>query len=230
MDPRKLFSDERLRGICVYCCATPDTRDHVPSKVLLDDPLPSDVSVVECCSQCNASFSLDEEYLATFIECVVCGTTNPADVSRDKICRVLEHTPALASLIAQAEFVDEDGQQLWRPDETRVMDVLVKLARGHAAHELDVLPPDDPIDVRFAPISMLDDQATARFVDNQETPFFPEIGSREFIRAFKEPHTLLLDQWRVVQKGRYEYLVTQVNGTIVRMLFSDYLAAEVHWD
>ncbi len=37
MDPRKLFIDERLTGMCVYCGTRPDTRDTVPSKVLLDD-------------------------------------------------------------------------------------------------------------------------------------------------------------------------------------------------
>lgn len=37
MDPRKLFVDERLLEMCAYCGGQPDTRDHVPSRVLLDD-------------------------------------------------------------------------------------------------------------------------------------------------------------------------------------------------
>ncbi|TDP73113.1 hypothetical protein DES47_102859 [Roseateles toxinivorans] len=37
-DPGKLFVDDRLTGICVYCGTRPDTRDHSPSKVLLDEP------------------------------------------------------------------------------------------------------------------------------------------------------------------------------------------------
>ena len=37
MDPRHLFIDERHTGMCVYCGTHPDTRDHVPSKVLLDE-------------------------------------------------------------------------------------------------------------------------------------------------------------------------------------------------
>jgi len=40
MDPRHLFIDERLTGICVYCGGQSDTKDHVPSKVLLDKPYP----------------------------------------------------------------------------------------------------------------------------------------------------------------------------------------------
>jgi len=38
MNPCHLFMDERLTGMCVYCGAHPETRDHVPSKVLLDKP------------------------------------------------------------------------------------------------------------------------------------------------------------------------------------------------
>lgn len=40
-DSQKLFVDIRPTGICVYCAAKPDTRDHCPSKVLLDEPYPA---------------------------------------------------------------------------------------------------------------------------------------------------------------------------------------------
>jgi hypothetical protein len=35
--------------------------------------------------------------------------------------------------------------------------------------------------------------------------------------------------WTVVQRGRYRYTVTQANGGIVRVVLSEYLAAEVAW-
>jgi hypothetical protein len=41
MDPRHLFIDERLTGRCVYCGGRPNTRDHCPSKVLLDEAFPA---------------------------------------------------------------------------------------------------------------------------------------------------------------------------------------------
>ena len=49
MDPRHLFMDERLTGKCVYCGAQPETRDHVPSKVLLDEPYAAQLPVVGAC-------------------------------------------------------------------------------------------------------------------------------------------------------------------------------------
>ena len=71
MIQRTHHSDERLDLICSYCgINNPDTRDHVPSKILLDQPYPENLPVVPCCSKCNRSFSLDEEYVACLLECI----------------------------------------------------------------------------------------------------------------------------------------------------------------
>ena len=44
-----LFNDNRLNNICPYCGDYGDTRDHVPSKALLDRPFPNDLPVVPAC-------------------------------------------------------------------------------------------------------------------------------------------------------------------------------------
>lgn len=225
MDPRKLFSDSRLRGLCAYCCGPPETRDHVPSKVFLDSPMPNDLPVVECCLNCNNGFSRDEEYTAALIECAICGTVDANRLSRVKISLALQYSPALQALIAESTSSDDSGQLWWNPDMKRIHNVLEKLARGHAAYELNILPADDPA-IEVVPITMFNAESRDAFLEDVETPFFPEIGSR----AFSDPQTLLLDTWKVVQQGRYEYLVTQAYGTAVRMLISDYLACEVLWD
>ena len=85
MDPKHyLFVDERLLGRCVYCGSVPDTRDHVPSKILLDDPLPANLAVVEACIERNRGVSLDEEYLACFLECALVGSSEVDRVRPDK--------------------------------------------------------------------------------------------------------------------------------------------------
>lgn len=98
-EPGKLFVDDRLMGRCVYCGTTPDTRDHCPSKVLLDEPYPDNLPVVEACLACNQSFSLDEQYVACFLECVMCGSTDPAALNRRNIQRILTKTTSLAAEI-----------------------------------------------------------------------------------------------------------------------------------
>lgn len=82
MDPRQLFVDERLTGFCVYCGAAPESGDHCPSKVLLDEPFPPNLPVLDACADCNNHLSLDEQYIACLIETVICGSANPDDVSR----------------------------------------------------------------------------------------------------------------------------------------------------
>ena len=105
-DPLKLFVDERLKGRCVFCGGKPNTRDHCPSKVLLDAPLPPNLPVVDACEACNQSFSKDEQYLACFVECVICGSTDPLAVQRENIGRMLRDNPQLATQI-QAAMVDD---------------------------------------------------------------------------------------------------------------------------
>jgi hypothetical protein len=78
MDPRQLPIDNRLIGVCVFCGGHPDTRDHAPSKVFLDEPFPEDLAVVEACAECNRSFSIDEEYLACFLEAVLFRNSGPS--------------------------------------------------------------------------------------------------------------------------------------------------------
>jgi len=73
MDPRQLFADERLTGICAFCGGHPESSDHAPSKALLDDPLPADLPVVDSCTACNNGFSSDEEYFSCFLECAYVG-------------------------------------------------------------------------------------------------------------------------------------------------------------
>lgn len=84
MIARNKFSDERLDQMCCYYGNFPDTRDHVPSKVLLNDPFPENLPVVPCCNGCNQDFSLDEEYFACVIECIVNGSVEIADLKKGK--------------------------------------------------------------------------------------------------------------------------------------------------
>lgn len=133
MDPKKLLIDERLSAYCVYCGGIPTTNDHAPSKVLLDEPFPDNLPGVGACGKCNTGFSLDEEYLACLIECVICGSADFTSVHREKVQRILTERPAIAARIAASRREGEGGKILWEPEATRVQNVVLKLARGHAA-------------------------------------------------------------------------------------------------
>lgn len=229
-DPRKLFVDERLTGSCTFCGAEPTTRDHCPSKVLLDEPFPTNLPVVPACAECNQSFSLDEQYLACFIECVICGTADPSGVKRTNVRRILRAKPQLASKVLDALSSNEQGQKTWRPDMDRVRNVVTKLARGHLDYELSVQERDDPDEIDVMPLA-LTSQEYREFFECPESgvmAVWPELGSRAFMRALPSGERVA-DGWIDVQEGRYRYLVGQSNGNFVHIVLSEYLACRVVW-
>lgn len=237
MDPRHLSTDamdERLKGSgCAFCGGAPSTRDHIPSKVLLDKPYPAQLPIVDACAKCNQSFSLDEEYVACFLECVICGTTEIDNLTRPNVKRILERKDALKQRIEKCKTKDK-GNFVWQPEIARFKNLILKLAKGHLAHELWpktpcihqlIIPPS------IAPLEFLDDEQRSEFENfgNGNLAGWPgEIGSRAFLRAVGEP----IDQfehfgaWSIVQRGRYRYAVDADAGT-VRIVLSEYLACEV---
>jgi hypothetical protein len=232
MDPRKLFVDERLSGSCVYCGGVPDSRDHVPSKVLLDDPLPPDLPVVEACSTCNGNFSLDEEYLACFLECVLSGSTSPESLSRPKIKSILARKVKLARRIQSCCWQGGDGSLTWEPEERRVRNVVLKLARGHAAFELSLPQIEEPDEVWVLPFATMSGAECDAFENTApgEVRGWPEVGSRAFVRASgAKPYAGQAGPWVVVQANRYRYSVDQDDGVRVQMVLSEYLVCSVNW-
>lgn len=174
MDPRQLFADERHAAFCVFCGADPTTREHVASKALLDDPLPQNLPVVYSCHRCNNGFSQDEEYLACLIECVISGTTDHSLVSREKVRAALRHSPDLAARIRHCVSVDANGALHWRPEEDRMRNVVVKLARGHAAHQFSEPQLARPASVSILPLGVLSEDELTAFERVPQSKIYPQ--------------------------------------------------------
>lgn len=231
MDPKKLFIDQRLKGCCAYCGAAADSRDHVPSKTLLDEPYPGNLPVAESCSQCNNRFSSDEEYLSCLIECVIHGTTQPTDRFREKIAATLKARPSIATRIESGKTVDQNGNFVWQPEWPRVREVVLKLARGHMSYELGVQHVDEPAIVDILPVPCMNEEELEKFNSPAEDTglLYPEIGSRAFVNLLAGKQTAY-GMWNVVQDGRYRYAIGQSSGDWVKFVVSEYLACRVVWE
>jgi hypothetical protein len=231
MDPRQLFADERHGAFCVFCGAEPTTREHVASRVLLDDPLPDDLPTVRSCHDCNSNFSRHEEYLACLIDCVISGSTDPARVGRQKTKAILRHSPALAARIADGRTNDAVATILWRPEEDRVRKVVLKLARAHAAHHYSEPWLDEPEHIIAAPMMLLSAGQRKTFENIPEPQSWPEIGSRAFISMAVVANEVCATEsgWTVLQSGRYRFAISQAGRTVVRIVLSEFLACEVAW-
>ena len=112
-----------------------------------------------------------------------------------------------------------------------MQNVVLKLARGHAAYEYSEPQLEEPESVSFAPIAAMSEEQLRAFETLPAGSLLPEIGSRAFLRAAIVGNEVFTQEggWQVVQKGRYRYAVSHSDGIIVRMLLSEYLACEVVW-
>ena len=215
-----------MMGFCVFCGGSTESRDHVPSKVFLDSPYPANLPVVPACDPCNGGFSRDEQYVACLIACAQAGATEPDAVKRLKIRRILRQTPWLASRLADARQV-ESGSTVFSVETERVQNVVLKLARGHAAFELNEPRLDAPSHIAFSPFTAIDDKIRVEFESPPISSVFPEVGSRAMQQlVVTRPGA---SRWLTVQPDRYRYMTSVADGVNVRGAISEYLAFEVRW-
>lgn len=242
MEQLRDFSDERLIVGCIYCGGLAETREHVPSRVFLDAPLPGSLPVVGACRACNNGFSLDEEYLACLVESVIVGSAEPRDMRRPGIASILRRAPALQARLAAARS--------WVPDRVefaiepvRIKNVLVKLARGHAAFELGQPCKGEPASTWWGSLGSMDDDRRSEFESSHIAGLFGEVGSRGMQRmmvaeltlrsgsAGIENLALLVIDWVDVQEGRYRYHAIDDEELIrIKLVIGEYLACEVAWE
>lgn len=233
------FVDERKASWCIHCgrpLGSLDTNeDHVPSKSLLRKPRPHNLPVVTICTECNTSFSLDEQYAVTFLSCTLAGSTEPEKQPNASAARALAESPALRTLIERSRTVATpvagEIRTLWKPDLGRILRVVLKNARGHAYFEYGEPMLENRAHIFAVPLETLTVSARNDFEGATEKGSiapWPEVGSRMITRL--ATGTDLVGQWVVVQEGIYRYSVDQTGVLRVRSVMFEYLAAEVAWD
>ncbi len=229
------FTDARYRGFCLHCGAslseTTSTRDHVPSKVLLDRPLPVNVHVVEICGECNNGFSANEEYFAAFLGATMSGSVEPVPEMFESARRALFGNSKLAAEISRSAetYVDEDGVQrlIWRPELERIEKVVVKNARGHAHYELGQPCFGQPEHVLLQPLITAPEKWITEFLLVDHGNAWPEVGSRLLQRLYSGED--MAAGWIIVQPGVYVFTVFENDGIVVRSIIREYLLTEVRW-
>jgi len=120
---------------------------------------------------------------------------------------------------------------LWEAEVDRVENVVLKLARGHAAYEYSEPQLEKPESISLAPIPLLSEEQLRAFEAAPIGTLFPEIGSRAFHKVLVVGGEVFTQEgdWQTVQARRYRYSISHSSGIRVRMVLSDYLACEVLW-
>lgn len=236
MDQIPEFVDERQKTWCIHCGSpigsVETNRDHVPSKSMLLTPYPDNLPVVEICRSCNQGFSHDEEYLATFLSCVLAGSSDPGQQQNPQAKRTLEYQSRLRERIerSKTEYRTADGETrtVWKPESERINRVIVKNARGHAFYEFGEPMLAEPTHVWSSPLENMAEQQCSEFETMDSGGVWPEVGSRMMTRVLTGQD--LDGDWVVVQDGVYRYAVAQQGLMLVRSVLFEYLATEVYWE
>lgn len=230
MQNLKCFGDSRKKGFCIHCGGVYETDDHVPSKVLLDEPYPENLIVCPSCARCNSSLSLDEVYLACLIECILAGEVHPSKLLRPKIANVLAHNEALLQRLKKAKLDGETGP-VWSIEKDRVRAVVLKLARGHASYELNEPQLNEPGYISFKPLVTMQDAEREEFEDPDAELLagWPEVGTRSMQRLLVTGGDVFQEGWLVVQDGNYRFRVSEDQGVTVKIVIREYLACHVVW-
>ena len=227
MEQLRSYADQRLLAGCVYCGSATQSRDHVPSRILLDEPYPENLPVVPSCEPCNGGYSLDEEYFACLVECARMGSVEAA--TRPKIARKLRENPILAARIGAARSVGENGRISFAAEIERAKNVVLKLARGHVAYEASEVQRHAPSHCLIVPLETLDAAARKHFESVPSSSIWPEVGSRAMQRLIIAGNNITDEGWIEVQPDRYRYFVVAEGNVLVRIVLSEYLACEIIW-
>lgn len=242
MEQLNNLADNRLIDGCIYCGGFADTRDHVPSKCLLEQPFPDNLPVVGCCYSCNQDFSKDEQYFVCLIESALCGSTDPEKIKRPSVARIMQTSPKLRQRIENSK-IEVDGQIAFIPEIERINNVLLKLARGHAAFELSQPCRRKPDHFWCGPLSLLPQEDREIFDSVHFQQHFGEVGSRNMQRLFVTQITrltengeqqnveMLINDWVDVQDDRYRFIaIDDMGQLVIRIVIAEYFACEVVWE
>lgn len=230
MQQLRCYGDDRNKGFCVHCGGPSETVDHVPSKVLLDEPYPENLMAASACRQCNNNFSLDEEYLACLLECIIAEDNVPEKLHRAKIARVLQKNPSLLIRLQRARTDGAEGP-VWVAESDRVSRVVLKLARCHAAFELNEPQLGEPSHLGIKPLPLMtEDEREAFERDDDAFDIWPEVGSRALQRVLVAGTDAFAGGWVTVQVGNYRFRTSQGNGLTVKFVLREYLGCEIVWD
>ena len=107
------------------------TRDHVPSKLLLERPYPQNLSTVPSCDKCNQGWSLDEEYFGIVIAHISDQPHMAVKIDEGGLVdRALISSPRLDDRLINELGVAQDGRVYLQPDNKRLENVAAKIAFG----------------------------------------------------------------------------------------------------
>lgn len=240
-DRRHVVFKRKSDMACIYCGEEANTREHCPSKVFLQPPLPTDLPVLPACSKCNNDYSKDEKHTNEVIKALYRHYIEPEE---EEICTKEGCNDA-------KEYLQKFTQDTNRIFDERLGRIFTKLAIGHAAYEISEGYYTDnwdgtPLYVSYTirPFLSEEEWGNLEYAELINDDFLPELGSRVFRNIYviqihlmsssksqgkenKMINACFMD-WTEVQDGFYKYIAfMRDDKIIVRIIIKEFLYVEV---
>jgi hypothetical protein len=153
----------------------------------------------------------------------------------------MQNSSALRQRIENSR-TEINGQIGFVPETDRINNVMLKLARGHAAFELSQSCRTEPDHFWWGPISSLPQADQELFHSVHFQKALGEIGSRNIQRLLVTQLTMqsetgeqqniqmLINDWIDVQDDQYRYIaIDDMGAIIIRIVIAEFFACEVAW-
>tara|TARA_R110002049_G_scaffold308754_1_gene513922 strand:- start:66304 stop:67029 length:726 start_codon:yes stop_codon:yes gene_type:complete len=126
---------------CYFCGKPASTKDHVPSKNLLEKPYPKNLLTIPACLKCNQSFSLDEEY---FLNVLTTLSESPTLIARTEpggsVYKSRNRSTKLYERLLKSIIQKNDGRTYFHAEVARLKKTIEKNAFGLYCHKYGKIP------------------------------------------------------------------------------------------
>lgn len=216
---------------CIYCYEKANTREHIPSKIFLNEPYSNNLAILPACFNCNNSYSENEQYLACLIDYVQYKLYNLKTVKRDKIKKAFTSRPHIKNQLEESTIYLDNGKLHYiEYNHNKIKDILLKLAIGHATYSLSKIYFEEPNMINYKFFTELSNEEVNNFNEEILCDISPEIGSRSFDNIAFINGNIPLVTWNIVQYNQYRYLVYESKtSTNVKIVIGEFFYSEVIW-
>jgi len=216
---------------CIYCYEEADSREHIPSKIFLNEPYESNLAILPSCIKCNNAFSENEQYLACLIDYVQYKLSKLKTVKRKKIEKTFKTRPHIKNEFEKSTKYTNDGNlEYIEFSHERIKTILLKLSIGHAIYSLSSICLGEPSFINYKFYIQLTKDEMANFNLEPISNIIPEFGSREGIYISMLDEGIPITTWNIVQNGQYRFLAYEDKGsTNIRIVIGEYFYIEVIW-
>lgn len=188
-------------NICLYCGGKSETRDHIPTRGLLNKPYPNNLMTVPSCKKCNNSFSKDEEYLIILLITISDShTLSEKQESNGKLDRAIDRKPLLYDSLIDTLTIGGNGKVFINIEQERVGRIVSKIACGIYSKEFKQVRPlvefnrvktfsiDNHSEITNKLLSILQSE---HFASNKWTVVQKDVFSYTIIRNYKVSQLLI---------------------------------------